>query len=68
MLRQIEWWVQNRPISMNGVQPATTLFFWKFWFDVPTTQMSIFILFGSAGVIFEGAFSLWDPLNICKTW
>ena len=28
------------------------------WFEVPTTQMFIFILFVSAGVSFEGAFSL----------
>ena len=32
------------------------------WFDVPSTQMSIFILFASAGVWFEGAFSLWVSL------
>ena len=31
----------------------------KSWFGVPTTRMSIFILFVSAGVLFEGAFSLW---------
>ena len=27
-------------------------------FDVPTTQISIFIIFESVGVLFEGAFSL----------
>ena len=32
------------------------------WFDVPATQMSIFILSVSAGVLFEGAFSLWVSL------
>ena len=47
MLGQIEWWVQNGPITRNGVLPVTTLFFGNFvsvlepfiksWFDVPTT-------------------------------
>ena len=36
----------------------------KSWFDISTTQMSIFILFVSAGVLFEGDFSLWVSL-IC---
>ena len=29
-LRQIEWWVQNGPISKNGVLPVTNLFFEDF--------------------------------------
>ena len=28
------------------------------WFDVLISQMSVFILFVSAGVVFDGAFSL----------
>ena len=36
------------------------------WFDVPTTQISIFILFVSGGVLFEGAFSLWVSLSFFK--
>ena len=36
MLRQIEWWVQNGPITKNGVLPVTTLFFWKFCFSLRT--------------------------------
>ena len=66
MLRQIEWWLQNGPITKNGVLPVTTFFLWKFcfsfrtsykeWFDVPTTQMFIIVLFTSAGVLFDGAF------------
>ena len=53
MLRQIEWRLQNGPITKSGVLPVTTLFFRKFvpvleslknsLFDVPTTQMSIFV-------------------------
>ena len=35
MLRQIEWWVQNRPITKNGVLPVTT-FFWIFCFNLRT--------------------------------
>ena len=70
MLRQIEWGVQNGPITKNGVLPVKALFFWNFyfglsisyiiknWFDVPSTQMSIFILFTSAGVSIKGGFSL----------
>ena len=30
MLRQIEWWLQNGPITENGVLPVTTLFFENF--------------------------------------
>ena len=30
----------------------------KSWLDVPMTQMSIFLLFVSAGALFDGAFSL----------
>ena len=29
MLRQIEWTLQNGPITKSGVLPLTTLFFWK---------------------------------------
>ena len=35
----------------------------KSWIDVPTTQVYIFILFESAGVLFDGAFSQWVSLN-----
>ena len=73
MLRQIECGVQNGPITKNGVLSLTTLFFeiliWvkesliKSWFDVPTTQMSIFTLFVSAWVLFESVFSLWVSLS-----
>ena len=37
MLRQIEWWVQNGPITKNGVLPVATLFFWKFCFSLRTS-------------------------------
>ena len=30
ILRQIEWWVQNGPMTKNGVLPVTTLFFENF--------------------------------------
>ena len=36
MLRKIKWWLQNRPITKNGVLPVTTLFFWKFCFTLRT--------------------------------
>ena len=34
----------------------------KSWFDVPTTQMFIFIFSENVGVLFEGSFSLWLSL------
>ena len=34
MLRQIEWWVQNGPITKNRVLPVTNSFFWKFCFSL----------------------------------
>ena len=37
----------------------------KSWFDVPTTEMPIFLLFVCAGVLFDGNFSLWVSLNFC---
>ena len=36
MLRQIEWRVQNGPITKNGVLPVFALFFWKFNFSIRT--------------------------------
>ena len=33
-----------------------------FRFDVPTTQISIFVLWVNAGVLFDGAFCLWVSL------
>ena len=52
MLRKIKWEVQQQLITKNGVAPLTTSLFRKFnlsikdpsLFNVPTTQMSIFIL------------------------
>ena len=35
----------------------------KSWFDVPTTQMPVFILFVNAGVLSDGGVSLWVSLN-----
>ena len=36
MLRQMQWRVQNGPITKNGVLRVTTLLFWKFWFRLRT--------------------------------
>ena len=41
MLRQIDWWVQNGPITKNGVLPATTSFFWKFYFSLRTSYKEL---------------------------
>ena len=37
MLRQIEWWLQNGPITKNWVLPATNVFFWKLCFSFRTS-------------------------------
>ena len=37
MLRQIEWRLQNGPITKSGVLPVTTLFFWKICFSFRTS-------------------------------
>ena len=43
--------------------PVTTSFVWRFCFSlrtsVPTTQISMFVIFVSAEVLFDGVFSLW---------
>ena len=41
MLRQIEWWVQNDPITKNEFLPRTTLFFWKFCFSQITSYKKL---------------------------
>ena len=38
------------------------ILFQQSWFLVPTTKMTIFVLFVSAGVLFDGAFSSWVSL------
>ena len=41
MLRQIEWGVQNRPITKNGVLPVTSSFFRKFCFSLRTSHKEL---------------------------
>ena len=41
MLWQIKWWLQNRPITKNGVFPVTTLLFWKFYFNLITSYKEL---------------------------
>ena len=41
ILRQIEWWVQNRPITKNGVLPVSILFFWEFSFSLRTSYKEL---------------------------
>ena len=79
MLREIEWRVQNGPITKNIVLPVWTLFFWKFvsvqgpvirnWFEVPTTQMTIFILSEKASIIhWVQAYLLQEVNDEIKIW
>ena len=65
MLSQIEWWIQNGPIRKNGTFPVKETLI-KSWFDVLTTQTSIFVLFVSAEILFDGAFCLWVSLSPLK--
>ena len=65
ILRQMERGVQNGSIVKNFCLLVNTSFFWIFfqfknlllknWFDLPTTEMPMFILFISAEVLYEGA-------------
>ena len=75
MLRQIGWWIRKGPIRKNRVLLVTTLFFLKILFQFKNllervdlmyqqpTQISIFLLFVSAGVLFDGAFFHVSILN-----
>ena len=65
MLRQIEWVVQNGNISKNVVFQVTTLFSWKFCFNLGTTYKELIwctnypnIHIHNFGISFKGAFSL----------
>ena len=52
----------NREYKWTAVAPFSKyLKVLKSWFGVPTTQMSMFILFLSAEALYEGAFSMWVP-------
>ena len=57
MLRQIEW-EYKIDLSQRTEFSLSLLYFVENLINVPTTQMSIFILFISTSVLFEGAFSL----------
>ena len=37
MLKQIEWWLKNWPITKSGVLPVTALFLWKICFSFRTS-------------------------------
>ena len=41
MLRQVQWEVQNGPITKNEVLSVTTLFFWKFCFGLRTSYKEL---------------------------
>ena len=70
MLRQIEWWVQNGPVTKEQSFTSNYFIFLKnlfqlkkeplikSWFDVLMTRTP-YSYFVSAGVLFGGAFSLW---------
>ena len=59
------------PVIKNEASLVTTLFFENFVlvleFDVPTTQMFIFILSERVEVLFEGTFFLYVSVNVNAT-
>ena len=73
MFRRIKWWLQNGPITKNGVLSVTSLFLRKLCFSLRTAYKELICCtskpnthiypFLSAGVSFDGAFSLWVSLT-----
>ena len=71
MLTQVKRRVENGSQKKEGVLTVATLFYWKFCFSLRTykelilctnyPQMPIFILFLSAGVLFQGFFFQKQP-------
>ena len=59
MLRQIEWWIQNGPITKNGVLPVTTLFFWKFCFSLRISYKELIWCTNNPNICIR---------NFCKHW
>ena len=53
---------KERSFASNYFIVLEILFLFKNLFDVPTTQMPIFVLFVSARVLLDGGFSLWLSL------
>ena len=59
-IRRTKWtYRKERSFASNYFIFAKILFRFKSWLNVPTTQMSIFIVFERVGVWFEGTFSQW---------
>ena len=74
MLRQIEWWPQNGPITMSGVLPVTNLFFRKICSNFRTFQKEFIWCTDNPNVyirIFRKRWSLilgwFFPVSILKT-
>ena len=59
MLGQIEWWVQNGPVTKNGILPVTTWLFWKFIFSLRASYKESIWFTNYPNV---------HSLNFCKHW
>ena len=59
MLRQMEWWVQNWPITKNEVLTVTTLLFWKFCFSLRTSYQELIWFTNDPGAHIP---------TFCKSW
>ena len=75
MLRQIEWWLQNKPISKNGVLPVTTLFSWKFCFSLRNSHIDLIWYTNNPNTHIRTFCKRWSfiwryffPVSILNTW
>ena len=59
MLRQINWWLQNGPITKNGVLTVATLFFLKFCFSLRTSYKELICCANNPNV---------HVCTFCKRW
>ena len=64
-LRQIEWWVQNGPITKNEILPVTTLFFWKFCFSLRTSYKRLIWCTNDTNIHIRTFFKDWSFIWRC---
>ena len=64
-LRQIEWGVQNGPITKNAVLPVTTLFFWKCCFRLRNSYKELIICTNHPNVLIHTFQKRWSFISGC---
>ena len=63
-LRQIEWWVQHGPVTMNGVLSATTLLF-KLCFGLRTSYKEFIWCTNDLNAHYSTFYERWSFLWLC---